>query len=472
MEGQDILKSEISSNPLVIKQTARYQAMESLVSIYHHQHYIHQEVNKALTQRQLPEKERDLYTRLVYGSSQYHFTLMTVLKVLISKPNRCKAWVIELLILSAYQFYYLDAIPAHALVNEAVKIAKKRGNSFLARFVNGVLREMMRRFEDIFSFIDSQEVEREEKLALEASLPVQWVNYFEKRFGWEKMVELAQSLKSPAQVTVRFSRKTLENKELCLQLAQQQGLVLQQSPINPHSYRVEKGNPLQTALFKEGKLTIQDEAAALAVDLLHPKEGQRVLDACSAPGGKTVQLAEYVGKNGQVVANELVANKLNRIQENLERMQVSDRVQVVNHDARDLPTVYEEESFDAILVDAPCSGLGLFRRKPDTKERKKIEDLKELQVLQLEILQKVSPLLKQGGKLLYSTCTISGEENEEVVQQFLESHQDFALVPLTSWAKPLEEALQTNGTLQILPHYFMSDGFFIALFEKTDGRKK
>lgn len=448
------------------RKTARYKALQTLVAIQNKKIFIHQAVSKTITDTSFTDHERQFYTQLVYGTMQKHYALDYLLQQFVKNKGKTKCWVWELLALSAYQYYYLDAIPAHAIVNEAVTIAKKRGGQTLGRFVNGVLRHAFRTFSTISDFIDQLSVSQEELCALTYNLPVEWVNYFKKRFGYQTTLKIAESFDKESQINIRIAYNK-DSETICRQL-EQEGYALVPSQIAPRVFRVLNGNPAHSELFKEGAITIQDESASLAVEALDPKQGDIVLDACAAPGGKTIQIAERVGPTGRVFACDIAADKEKLIQESSHRMNVSAIVHTINEDARQLNKRFKVGTFDRILVDAPCSGVGLFRRKPDTKYSKTLSVVRTLSQIQREILEAVYPLLKPGGTIVYSTCTITKEENQQVVEQFVQKHPDIQLKSLEKLGNMEGEATQINGTVEILPHYYDSDGFFIAAMQKED----
>ncbi len=233
----------------------------------------------------------------------------------------------------------------------------------------------------------------------------------------------------------------------------------EESSLTPHNLNLNKGGVAQTALFKNGKITIQDAAASLAVDAFDFKGSEQVLDACSAPGGKTVQIAENL-TTGSVIALDIHENKLRLVRNAAERLHVSDKVKTKALDARKAKEYFNQGQFDKILVDAPCSGLGLIRRKPEIRYEKSLNDIKNLAKIQLAILESVSGLLANGGELVYSTCTISYEEDEGVVKQFLKVHPDFELIPVQVGKLPKQEMVR------IFPSSDGSDGFFIAKLKK------
>lgn len=458
-----------------IKLSARFQAMESLTQIIRHNHFINQEVNQVLTDEAVAEADRNLYTNLVYGSVQNYYTLDAFVRDFVAKPNKVKSWMWSLLVISAYQMYYLDNIPPYAVVDEAVRIVRKRGNQTLAKFANGVLRNFKRRYDTMEDFIASKP-DAKEQLALEASLPPVWVDYFVDRFGLEEAKKLAISLNETPYITVRANNRFQDvdagKMAEYTEILEAEGYEVAPSPLSPFALRVTKGNPAYSSLFINGDITIQDESALLAVEALNPQPGDTVLDACAAPGGKTVQIAEAVGRTGHVIACDIAETKLPLIQENVERMKVAEHVEILQQDATEFDQRFGENgeeptSFDRILVDAPCSGVGLFRRKPDTKYHKTLQDLQALSNIQVTIMNQALPLLKKGGTITYSTCTITREENEAVVQTILAEHPELTLKSLNNWRENVDSSVKADGTIEILPHTYQSDGFFIANFEKN-----
>ena len=242
-------------------------------------------------------------------------------------------------------------------------------------------------------------------------------------------------------------------------LLREERVMVQESKLSPRAVIVEEGDLLGSKAFKDGIVTVQDESSSLVAQVGKLQPGYKVLDTCAAPGGKTTHFASYLvaEEGGLVEALDLHENKLRKIHQNAKRLGVEDRIHTHALDARKVGELFEKESFDAVFVDAPCSGLGLMRRKPDIKYTKNSEDLTKLQIIQLEILASVATMVKNSGKLIYSTCTINKSENEEVVLKFLANHPDFELQPIEEFGCTNE-----NPMLTILPHEYHTDGFFIA----------
>ncbi len=234
----------------------------------------------------------------------------------------------------------------------------------------------------------------------------------------------------------------------------------------PEAIHCLKGNLAHSNAFKNGLLTIQDESSMIVALALGVGENDHVLDACAAPGGKSTHIAERLNGTGEVISLDLHEHKVKLIRENASRLGLSN-IQARALDSRKALEIFEKESFDRILLDAPCSGLGVMRRKPDMKYTKKEEDLLQLQNVQKTLLESVSSLLRKDGILVYSTCTIDKEENQSVVTDFLQKHTEFELDETIIHRVPEEiRPLVKNGEVQILPQHFNSDGFYIACLRK------
>jgi 16S rRNA (cytosine967-C5)-methyltransferase len=408
----------------------------------------------------LPKKDVALLTEMVYGTIQRRDTLDYYLKPFI-KTKKLERWVRVLLRLSLYQMMYLERIPDRAILFEAVEIAKKRGHKGIASMVNGVLRSIQRQG---VPSLDEMGDEME-RLAIATSHPRWLVQRWVEQFGIEETRKMCEVNLLPPDQTARVNTWKTTVAEV-LTMLKEEGIEAVPSDVIDAGIKIVKGNVARTKAFREGLLTIQDESSMLVGYALGVHEGDRVLDSCAAPGGKTTHIAELLRNTGQVIALDLHEHKVKLIQDQAERLQLSN-VEARQMDSRTVRSHFSEESFDKILVDAPCSGFGGVRRKPEIKYNKKEEDVEQLAAIQLDILSAVAPLLKKGGTLVYSTCTIDRDENERVIERFLATHPQFVLDPTleSRLPAPVQRYVQ-NGQLQLLPHYFHSDGFFIASLRK------
>jgi 16S rRNA (cytosine967-C5)-methyltransferase len=249
-----------------------------------------------------------------------------------------------------------------------------------------------------------------------------------------------------------------------IEALEEDGIEARISELSPYGIVADRGFLAGSELFQNGWLTIQDESSMLVAQAMQIEPGQRVLDACAAPGGKTTHIAALLNDEGSVTALDIHDHKLKLVRENAERLRVSDTVVTKKMDAREATENFPSESFDRILVDAPCSGLGLMRRKPDIKYQKQPQDFVQLPNIQLEILKNCAPTLKSGGILVYSTCTTAKEENQQVVNEFLNENSNFEKIDLNLEAK-LEPAIH-DQMLVLYPEMFMTDGFFICAMRK------
>ena len=430
-------------------ETARSLALTVLENVLMNQAYSNIALNKHLKGSQLSVADKGLVTEIVYGTVARKLTLEWYLSHFIEDRDKLDNWLYILLLLSAYQLRYLDKIPNHAVVNEAVEIAKarKKGSE---KLVNAVLRRTLRE-----GWPDIATIKRKNKSdSIAYSLPVWLVSKLKEEYGEERAQAIFESLLVRNKASIRVT--DLSRKEEIKAV-----LEASDSPLAVSGLVKEQGHFAGHDLFSEGAITIQDESSQLVAPTLDIQGDEQVLDACAAPGGKTVHMASYL-TSGKVTALDLYDHKLDLIQENAQRLGVADRVQTQKLDARKVHEFFEKDSFDKILVDAPCSGIGLLRRKPDIKYNKETADFTSLQEIQLEILGSVCQTLRKGGIITYSTCTIVSEENFQVVEAFLESHPEFEQVKLEHECKDILK----DGCILITPELYGSDGFFISQFRK------
>lgn len=448
-----------------VKKTVRFAALQALERIQKGGAYSNLLLNEEIKKGQLSAKDSRLLTELVYGTVSRQLLLEFYLKPFIANAKKIDAWVKLLLELSIYQLYFLDRIPDHAILNEAVDIAKVRGNVGIGKFVNGVLRNIKRQGLPDTATIDDPI----KRLATQISMPQWLTKRLVEEIGMEQTKQLGISLFSPSQVSLRVDTRKITRKQAVESLAQE-GIEAIESAISEYGIIAKKGFVAKSQLFSEGLLTIQDESSMLVAPALQIEKQHQILDACAAPGGKTTHIASFLDaqENGQVTAFDIHKQKVRLIEENAIRMHVEDVVKTKELDARKVNNTFAQSSFDRILVDAPCSGLGLMRRKPDIKYVKKPEDLQSLRTIQLEILESVAPSLKPSGILVYSTCTILPEENQEVVKQFLQKHPEFELIQVSVNEK-LNVSLKEK-MLTIFPHQYYTDGFFISCLRKKTMR--
>ncbi|WP_243289920.1 16S rRNA (cytosine(967)-C(5))-methyltransferase RsmB [Bacillus sp. FJAT-47783] len=442
-------------------KNVRTVALDGLNAIENNQAYSNLLLNSLIEKNKLPQKDIPLLTEIIYGTLQRKLTLDYYLSFFLKGKKKIDDWVQNLLRLSLYQMVYLDRIPDRAVLFEAVEIAKARGHRGIASMVNGTLRNIQRN-----GLPEIEEIKDPiERISVKTSTPKWLVKRLSNQYGIEVAEQIFLEQLKPAKQTARVNvnKATVEN---VLELLQKDGLEVTKGEIVPESIQVIKGNIAHSHVFKQGLYTIQDESSMLVAKALDINEGEMVLDSCAAPGGKSTHIAEMLSNTGKVISLDLHEHKVKLIEGQASRLGLTN-VETKVMDARKVGEHFQAETFDKILVDAPCTGFGVIRRKPEIKYSKTDKDVHSLATIQKEILQAVAPLLKRGGLLVYSTCTVDQEENSNVIYDFLQQTCDFIKDDTLASRMPEKVAAHVdNGELQILPQYFQSDGFYISALRK------
>ncbi len=438
---------------------AREKALKILAQVHQQGAYANVALAKELRQGELTDMDRRFVTELVYGAVKAGDTLDWVIKKYLKLPwRKVDSLIQEILRLGAYQLLYMDKVPASAACNESVELAKKYGNQGAAKFVNGVLRTMVRQPEK-GKFPEGQG-NATVQLALTEQHPEWLVRRWIKEFGYDEAKELCQFNNRQAPVSIRTNTLKTSPSELLLQLTSL-GVEAVRSRYVDEGFVLENHGSLDALVpLQEGYCQVQDESSMLVAHVVAPQPGDFVLDVCSAPGGKTTHMAALMEDRGRIVACDIYDHKLQRVMDNAQRL----GIHIIEPKLKDAREIHEEFAgqADRVLVDAPCSGLGVLRRKPDSRWRKTPELLKELPKLQLEILESASACVKDGGILVYSTCTIAQEENQDVVRAFLAKHPEFFLEN-TGERLPVP---RTDEMVQLYPQRDGTDGFFIACMRR------
>jgi 16S rRNA (cytosine967-C5)-methyltransferase len=440
---------------------ARQAAYEALCRIELRPAHSDDVLNSELISR-LEVRDRNLATEIAYGTLRWRAWLDYLLESAVSRSwDRVEARLRILLRLSLYQMSRMDRVPDHAIINDAVEITKANWRPSLAGFVNGVLRTLSRSRP-----WTSPEFHRDCATWIRVSLP-QWLwERWEARFGPDGACEYALSLNQPPQTAFRLygrqgppdacgpvstkAHADADDRDPC---------PFSVSEWVPGAYLTQEGKPAQFSL----KEHFQDEASQMIPHLLGPIEGARVWDACAAPGGKAAILRERCGSSGWLICSDLDPRRARRLLAFLE-VTSGAPFDVLILDVR-VPAPFRM-LFDAVLVDAPCSGLGTLRRNPELKWRCRPERLRELAQRQLQLLASVAPVVREGGLLLYSTCSTEPEENESVVEEFLESHPEFH-VRRPIFPAGIAGLLDQQGMFRSYPGVRLWDGFFAALMVRS-----
>ncbi|SHJ95956.1 16S rRNA (cytosine(967)-C(5))-methyltransferase RsmB [Desulforamulus aeronauticus] len=427
--------------------------------------YANLALNKVLEQYQPGKLDRAFATELVYGVLRNLNTLDWVLAHFLKQPLASQTvWIRNILRMGTYQIMFMPRVPDSAACNESVNLAKKFGHAGAAKFVNGVLRNVARQQNNL-DYPNPQE-DPVDHIALKYSHPTWLVERWLKEYGFDGTVALCQANNRPAPNTVRTNTLKISREELMDRL-KEEGVEAWETQYVPEGLNLKNFLSYRSLTsFQEGLYQVQDESSMLVAHVLNPATGSRVLDVAAAPGGKTTHIAQLMRNSGEIVAFDIYNHKLDLIIDNCQRLGITSiRVEVA--DARDVHKEYQGWA-DYVLVDAPCSGLGVLRRRPDARWRKDPSQLPGIVRLQKEILQSAAKCLRPGGVLVYSTCTITHEENIGVVEDFLTEHPEFIMGDLRQFLPPGldQESTAEKGYLQLLPHVHGMDGFFIARLRK------
>ncbi|UOQ93172.1 16S rRNA (cytosine(967)-C(5))-methyltransferase RsmB [Halobacillus shinanisalinarum] len=445
------------------KFVLRESALNLLERIGEQGGYSHVLLDQEMNKRRLPAKDGALLTEIVYGTLQNKRKIEFQIEPYVAKQKKIKPWVKWLLYMSVYQMVYLERVPDHAVIHEAVEISKKRGHKGISSFMNGVLRNVQRKGVQDPSTIE----DKAERISVETSHPEWLVSRWIEQYGWEVTEAMCHQNLKRLPISVRVQPLRMSRDEVITDLKERHITAIKSS-VSEQGLLIEEGRIIDDRLFTDGFLTIQDQSSMLVGEMMDLKPGLKVLDACSAPGGKTTHIAEKLEDQGSVIAYDLHEKKAKLVNDKATLLQLQS-IEARQADSRQLHDLHDKKTFDRILLDAPCSGLGVLRGKPDIKYHKSESDIFALRKIQDELLHSVAPLLKVEGKLIYSTCTVDRHENEEAVKQFLNNHHEFEVDP--TFAEDLPEKMQgsvghTPYGIQLFPHQWDTDGFFLTRLVK------
>lgn len=444
------------------KRSGRSLALDALIAIEEEGAYANRILNSLFAKEQPEEKEKRLATELVFGTLRHRSRLDFLLNQLLTKElSALPAAIREVLRLSLYQLIF-TAHPAYAVVNEAVDLTKNGKYRGLSRLVNGVLRNYQRRRQELEQTLPDFAQDPVGHLTIVHSHPRWLVQRWIQRWGEETTHRLVEANNAPAPLSVRTNTLRISRDELLGALAKA-GIEAEPVATIPEAIRLKSGRELTSnPLWVEGYFYIQDEASMLVAHLLAPEPGAVIADLCAAPGGKTTHLAQLMNNTGQIYALDQFEHKTSLIAENAQRLGIG-IVEPLTGDARRWRPA---ALVDGVLLDAPCTGTGVLRRRPDIRWRRQPADLVQLVALQQELLNHAASLLKPGGRLVYSTCSLESEENEEQIRRFLADHPNFRVDLPDNFAANFSAERMAEGFLTI-PRADGPDGFFMTRLEKS-----
>lgn len=419
-------------------------------------------MDRELAEGRLTGPDRGLFAELVFGVLRRQGTLDHILGQLLDQPlGKIEPLVLILLRLGLYQLVYLDRIPESAAVNETVNLAKQAVPR-ASGLVNAVLRNYLRRKATIY-FPDPL-TSPAASIAARHSHPLWLVNQWIDQLGFEEAERLAEASSLQPPLTLRANSLLISREELLLRFTDN-GIVAAPCRYSPQGIHIEGRHHIPGLPgFREGFFAVQDEASQMAAFLLGVQAGERVLDTCAAPGGKATHLAQLMDNRGELLAMDISRNKLPLIQESAHRL----GIRIISTRAADLlhSSALPAHAFDRVLLDAPCSGLGVIRRNPEAKWRLTPADFTRLATTQRSMLKNAFRLLKPGGVLIYSTCSTTIEENEAVVRDFISRQNDCVLEDLNALFPQWCELFTPEGMFRAWPHCHGMDGFFAARLRK------
>jgi 16S rRNA (cytosine967-C5)-methyltransferase len=414
--------------------------------------------------RNLTSLDRAFLTELTYGVLRWRERLDWLIRH-FSKVSfeKIELAILNILRLGLYQILFLSRTPSSAAVNESVELAKRIRGEGGAGFVNAILRSILRERDQIpYPDIRENPVLH---ISVVESHPLWLVRRWIEKVGLEETMKICAVNNQIPALTLRTNTLKIDRKDLIEKLREkglkpfpcsfsEEGILLEDPPATS-----------ELPFLKEGLYIIQDEASQLVTSILDPKPGEQILDACAAPGGKSTHIAQRMENQGEIHALDLSKGKLDLVEKMCRRLGTK-IVKTMKGDAADTLPIPRETKFDRVLADVPCSGFGTLRRNPDLKWRRKEEDIGRLAGLQSSILRNLGRYVKEGGILVYSTCTVFREENEDVVEKFLDGHPEFRLDQMSEAIPPKCHSFIKKGYFKTFPPRNEMDGFFVARLKK------
>lgn len=439
---------------------ARDTAIKIMNEVHENGAYANVALTRQLRKAELDDTDRRFVTELVYGAVKAGDTLDWILRRYVNRPlKKIPPMIREILRLGLYQIFYLDKVPDSAACNTAVDLAKKYSHPGTVKFVNAVLRTAVREPER--AKFPEGKGHATEGLALASQHPQWLVKRWVKAFGFEETQSLCDFNNGQALLSVRANTLRAD-RDMLLAALKEAGTEAEPSKWTPEGVIITAHGSLDRLQpLQDGLCQVQDESSMLVAHVVDPQPGEFVIDCCSAPGGKTTHLAALMQDKGRILAGDIYEHKIDRIQENADRLGIS-IIETQLLDAREVGQSYPAQA-DRVLVDAPCSGLGVLRRKPDARWNKSEAEISELPALQHAIIESAAAAVKPGGVLVYSTCTIEPAENQAIVEAFLAKHPQFQLEPAGDYL-PVK---RPEAMVQLYPQRDGTDGFFIARMRRS-----
>lgn len=435
-------------------KSSRAAAFEILLKIHKDGAYSNLALDSALENESFSPVEKSFISALVYGVTERTITLDYQLTKYLSQPlKKLKPQVLVILRMGAYQLLFMDKIPVSAAVNESVKLTKSNGCAFASGLVNAVLRKVSQN-----GIVLPDTKDKIKRCSVEFSCPEWILNLWKDCYGEENALKIAESSVGAVETVLRVNTLKTNTDEL-ISILQSEGIDCRKGEVENSVVISKAGSLRNLKSYKDGLFHVQDVASQLCCMALDAKEGESVLDVCSAPGGKAFTTAQYMNGKGSITACDIYESRLKLIDSGAERLGID----IINTTANDA-SIYNEcfPKFDKIICDVPCSGLGVIRRKPEIR-LKKMAEVDKLPEIQYSIMKVTAKYLKIGGVLIYSTCSLNKDENENVYYKFLKENPEYEAVKVLP---EIERACGESDTLTLMPHIHGSDGFFISALRR------
>lgn len=434
-------------------------ALKALYKIDKEEAYVNIALDEIIKENKRKLEDRDIgfVSEIVYGVTTWKLTIDEIIKKYSKlRIKKISPWILNILRMGIYQIVFLDRVPKSAAVNESVNLAKRYGHKGSSNFVNAILRKVEKKDYETFFEIENPM----ERISKTTSMPIWIIEELLKENDIEKVEEICKASNLKPKVEVRINRLKTDKQEL-EKLLKERNITFQEGKIKDFFVLEKTKNIEQLDLFRQGYFTIQDEGAGLIAKIVDPKSNEVILDACSSPGGKTTYMAELMDNKGEIIAWDLHSHRIKLVEETAKRL----GIHIVKTECQDA-TIYKEEykeKFDKILLDVPCLGIGVLKRKPDIKWKRKPEDIEEITQIQQNILETCAKYLKPNGQLIYSTCSIFKEENDSIIDKFLQKNTNFVYSKIE--IPDLENNTEKINKIQLYQNE-ETDGFFMCKLQK------
>jgi 16S rRNA (cytosine967-C5)-methyltransferase len=440
-----------------MEDKSRYVVVKTLCDIDENKAYSNIKLNQYFKKYDLNSMDRAFAAEILYGTIRWKLRIdYLIQKFSKLKLDKISPWVLNCIRAAVYQVFFMDKVPDFAAVNQSVEICKQKDKK-ASSFVNGILRNILRNKEEFNKIEVNDNIK---KLSIKYSHPEWFVKKYLKEYGEEFITDLMEKNNTPSELSIRVNTLKTTKDELKKSLNKydveiKEGRVDECLILKGYSL-IEKSNDFINGLF-----TIQDESSMLVARVLDPKEGEKIFDLCSAPGGKTTHIAQLMGNKGEITAFDIHEHKLTLVNDIAKRLGID----IIKTSLKDSTVFIDElkDYADRVLIDAPCSGLGLMRKKPEIRWNVTTQDIQQLKKIQYNIINNASKYVKVGGVIVYSTCTITAEENEDILKLFLKDNPNFVLDDICGL---IPESFKTQtcskGFVKLFPNTNDTDGFFIS----------